>query len=111
VSRITKLGRCFSPAILFRLTKCSISHLGPSANKIGLFGWANLIMNAISRWCYTWQLFHLRREIAALVRVVRRIDRQRPDDHGAFLVQAEADQAGMRVSASGQWGRGPKGGC
>jgi hypothetical protein len=47
----------------------------------GLFGWANLIMNAVSRWRHPWQLFHLRREITALVRVERRIDRKTPDDH------------------------------
>jgi hypothetical protein len=48
-----------------------------------LFAWVDLIINAIEAIALAavlWQLFHLRRDIMAMLRVLRRIDRK---DRGA----------------------------
>ena len=44
-----------------------------------LFAWVDLIINAIeviALGAVLWQLFHLRRDIIAMLRVLRRIDRK-----------------------------------
>jgi hypothetical protein len=68
----------------------------------GLLGWADLVMETIqivALGAILWRLKHLHREITALVRVVRRMDRKTPEKKtGAFLTGAGAEGAGMRLT-------------
>jgi hypothetical protein len=68
----------------------------------GLYSWIDLAMNAVeiaALGAILWQLIYLRRDLVALIRVVRRMDRKTPEKKsGAFLTGAEAEGAGMRLT-------------
>ena len=68
----------------------------------GLYSWIDLAMNAVeiaALGAILWQLTYLRRDLMALVRVVRRMDRKTPEKKtGAFLTGAGAEGAGMRLT-------------
>jgi hypothetical protein len=68
-----------------------------------LYEWADTVMNTIeiaALGAILWQLTHLRREITALVRVVRRMDRKSPDSTiSGHRRQAELNEPRMQVSA------------
>ena len=69
----------------------------------GLGVWADLVMDAVEvavLGAVLWQLFNLRHDIGAMLRVVRRIDRKTADTiTSTYLRQAEADRAGNRERA------------
>ena len=69
----------------------------------GLGVWADLVMDAVEvvvLGAVLWQLFNLRHDIGAMLRVVRRMDRKTADTiTGTYLRQAEADRAGNRERA------------
>ena len=53
-----------------------------------LFAWVDLIINAIEAIALAavlWQLFHLRRDIMAMLRVLRRIDRKTDETAASAL--------------------------
>jgi len=64
----------------------------------GLGVWADLVMDAVEvvvLGVVLWQLFNLRHDIGAMLRVVRRMDRKTVDTiTSTYLRQAEADRAG-----------------
>jgi hypothetical protein len=72
----------------------------------GLVSWIDLAMNAVevaALGAILWQLTYLRRDLMALVRVVRRMDRKAPERKtGAFVAVVEAEQAEMHASRGGQ---------
>jgi hypothetical protein len=63
----------------------------------GLNVWADLVMDTIEVVVLSavlWQLFNLRHDIGAMLRVMRRIDRTKADTiTSAYLRQAKADRA------------------
>ena len=69
----------------------------------GLGVWADLVMDAVEvvvLGVVLWQLFNLRHDIGAMLRVVRRMDRKTADTiTSTYLRQAEADRAGNRERA------------
>ena len=69
----------------------------------GLGVWADLVMDAVEvavLGAVLWQLFNLRHDIGAMLRVVRRMDRKTADTiTSTYLRQAEADRAGNRERA------------
>jgi hypothetical protein len=76
----------------------------------GLSVWADLVMDTVEvavLGAVLWQLFNLRHDMGAMLRVVRRMDRKMVDTiTSTYLRQAEADRAGNRERAvSGLNGR------
>jgi hypothetical protein len=69
----------------------------------GLSVWADLVMDAVEvavLGAVLWQLFNLRHDMGAMLRVVRRMDRKTVDTvTSRYLRQAEADRAGNRERA------------
>ena len=69
----------------------------------GLGVWADLVMDAVEvevLGVVLWQLFNLRHDIGAMLRVVRRMDRKTVDTiTSTYLRQAEADSAWNRERA------------
>ena len=69
----------------------------------GLGVWADLVMDAVEvavLGAVLWQLFNLRHDIGAMLRVVRRMDRKTADTiTSTYLRQAEADRVGNRERA------------
>jgi hypothetical protein len=69
----------------------------------GLGVWADLVMDAVEvvvLGVVLWQLFNLRHDIGAMLRVVRRMDRKTVDTiTSTYLRQAEADRAWNRERA------------
>ena len=69
----------------------------------GLGVWADLVMDAVEvvvLGVVLWQLFNLRHDIGAMLRVVRRMDRKTADTiTSTYLRQAEADRAWNRERA------------
>jgi len=67
-----------------------------------LYSWIDLAMNAVeiaALGAILWQLTYLRRDLMALVRVVRRMDRKTPERKtGAFLTEVEAERAGVQLT-------------
>jgi hypothetical protein len=65
-----------------------------------LYSWIDLAMNAVeiaALAAILWQLTYLRRDLLALIRVVRRMDRKTPEKkNGAFLTGAEGP--GVRLT-------------
>jgi hypothetical protein len=63
----------------------------------GLNVWADLVMDTIEvavLGAVLWQLFNLRHDMGAMLRVMRRIDRTKVDTiTSAYLRQAKADRA------------------
>jgi biopolymer transport protein ExbB/TolQ len=72
----------------------------------GLFSWIDLAMNALeiaALGAILWQFTYLRRDLRALVRVVRRMDRKTPERKTrAFVAEVEAERAEMQASRGGQ---------
>jgi hypothetical protein len=69
----------------------------------GLSVWADLVMDAVEvavLGAVLWQLFNMRHDMGAMLRVVRRMDRKTVDTvTSTYLRQAEADRAGNRERA------------
>ena len=67
----------------------------------GLGVWADLVMDAVEvavLGAVLWQLFNLRHDIGAMLRVVRRMDRKTVDTiTSTYLRQGEADRAGTEI--------------